>query len=165
MFTLVISCLTISNLHWFMDLTFQVPTFYIYIYIFFFSTAWISISPWAVSTCVSFMHWPRPMIRFEVISNYPPLFPNSILDTFQPWRTHLPIIYFCLFILPWGSCGRNNGVVGHCLLQWRMFCQNSSLWLTHLGLSCIACLISSLNEVSSFFMTQLWSTDLFLFGE
>ena len=35
---------------------------------------------------------------------------------------------FCLYILSWGSHSKNTGEVCHSLLQWAMFCQNSSLW-------------------------------------
>ena len=55
------------------------------------------------------------------------------------------------------SLGKNTGVGWHFLLQWTMFCQNSSLWPLLLGLPCTAWLIASLSYASPFTMTRLWS--------
>ena len=64
---------------------------------------------------------------------------------------------FCLILLycSWGSCGKNICVVCHSLLQWTMFCQNSLLWLIHLGWCCIAWLIASLSYANAFARTRL----------
>ena len=43
------------------------------------------------------------------------------------------VLSFCLFILSWGSLGKNTEVVCHSLLQWTTFCQTSPPWPGHLG--------------------------------
>ena len=76
------------------------------------------------------------------VSNCPPLFPSIILDTFQLWR----LIFWCHIFLPFhivNSQGKNIGVGCRFLLQWTMFCQNSSLWLVCLGWPCMAWIIAS----------------------
>ena len=55
------------------------------------------------------------------------------------------IIYFCLFKLFMGSQDKSTEVVGHSLLQWTTFCQNSSPWSIHLGCSYMAWFIVSLS--------------------
>ena len=90
MFTLAISCLTTSNLLWFMDLTFQVPMQYYSL------QYWILLSlqthPWLgiISTLTHLLHssWSY--------SNCPSLFPSSILDTFRPEA----VIFQCHIFLP-----------------------------------------------------------------
>ena len=45
----------------------------------------------------------------------------------------------------WGSQSKNAEMVCHSLLQWNTFCQNSPLWLVHLGWPYTARLIVSLS--------------------
>ena len=75
-FTLPISCLTTSNLPWFMDLTFQVPN----AILLFTASDLASISShihnWAL-----FLLWLHPFILPGVIS---PLISSSILGTYRP---------------------------------------------------------------------------------
>ena len=74
MFTLAISCLTTSNLPWFVDLTFQVPMQYCSLQHWTFTTK--HVHRWA-----SFLLW----LNFFILSGtICPLFPSSILDTYQP---------------------------------------------------------------------------------
>ena len=47
----------------------------------------------------TFPLWPSLFILSGAISNCPPLFPSSILDTFWPWNSSSSVIYFFLFIL------------------------------------------------------------------
>ena len=62
---------------WFMDLTFQVPMQY------------CSLQHWSFITrhiynWTSFLLWASCFILYGAISNWLPLFPSNILDTFQP---------------------------------------------------------------------------------
>ena len=88
------------------------------------------------------------------ISNYPPLFPSSIVDTYWPgWQgvVYLPVSYlFGLLYSSWHSHSKYPGVVCRSLLQWITFCQNSLLWPIHLGWPCTAWLIASLSYSSPF---------------
>ena len=79
MFTLAISCLTTSNLPWFMDLTFQVPMKYCSLQHQDFTFTTRHIHNWS-----SFLLWPNHFILTGVVSKCPLLFPGSILHTFQP---------------------------------------------------------------------------------
>ena len=90
-FTLAISCLTTSNLPWFMDLTFQVPLQY------------CSLQHWTSSSITSHIHnwlvfllWLYLLILSGVLS---PLIPRSILGTYPPGEFIFTVVSFCLFIL------------------------------------------------------------------
>ena len=119
MFTVAISCLTTSNLLWFMDLTFQVPMQY-----------------------CSLQHWtllPSPVTATTGCCFFFSSVSSFFLELFLHWSpaaywapTNLgsasfSVLSFCLFILSWGSQGKNTEVVCHFLLQWTTFCQNSPL--------------------------------------
>ena len=87
-FTLAISCLTTSNLPWFMDLTFPVPMQY------------CSLQHWTLASIISPLHnwllfllWPHPFILSGVIS---PLTSNSILGTYRPGE----FTFQCCIFLP-----------------------------------------------------------------
>ena len=125
MFTLAISYLVTSNLSWFMDLTFQVPT-----------------------QCCSLQHW--TLLPSPVTSTTGHCFcfgpiPSFFLELFLHWSpvaywaptdlgVHLSVSYlFAFSYCSWGSQGKNTEVVCHSLLQWTMFCQNSPPWPVHLG--------------------------------
>ena len=60
--------------------------------------------------------WPRLFILSGAVSNCPPLFPESILDTFQPGG----LIFRCLLAFSccsWGFSGKNTEAACHSLLQ------------------------------------------------
>ena len=62
------------------------------------------------------------------------------------WEVNLSASYlFAFSYCSWGSQGKYTEVVCHSLLQWTMFCQNSSPWPVHLGWPCMAWLIVSLS--------------------
>ena len=63
---------------------------------------------------------------------------------------------FAFSYCSWGSWGKNTGVDCHSLLQWNMYCQNSSLWPVCLEWPCMAWIIASLSYTSPFTMTRLW---------
>ena len=90
MFTLAISCLTTSNLPWFVDLTFQVPMQY----------CSLQHQTWLLSrhihNCALFSLWLHLFILSEVIS---PLFSSSILGTYRPGKFIFQCHIFCLFIM------------------------------------------------------------------
>jgi len=122
--TLVISCLTTSNLPWIIDLTIQVPMQY-----------------------CSLQH------RILLLSPVPPTtvcclcfgsFTSFFLELFLHWspvtywvptnlgNSSFSVLSFCLSYCSWGSQGKNTEVVCHSLLQWTTFCQTSPPWLIHL---------------------------------
>ena len=157
MFILAISCLTTSNLPWFMDLTFKDPRQYWCVGGGFLASDF-TFTPKLIYSWVSFPLWPCHFILSGRISNGHPLLTISILDTFWPRGAYLTVS--CLFAFsycPWCSLGKNTGVVYHFLLQWTMFCQNSSLWPVCLRWSCREWFLSSLSYLSPFAFTGLWS--------
>ena len=149
-FTLAISCLTTSNLPWFMDLPFQVPMQYCSL------QHQTLLSPPDTSTtehCVCFGPATSFFLELFVIALCSSLI--SIPDNFQPggliFRCHLFAISYC----SWGSRGKNTGMACHSLLQWTAFCQDSALWPVPLGWPCRAWLIASLSYTSPFATTSL----------
>ena len=90
-FTLAISCLTISNLPWFMDLTFQVPMQYC-----FFTASDLASITSHIHSWVLFLLWLHPFILSGVIS---PLISRSIWAPTNLGRSSFRILFFCLFIL------------------------------------------------------------------
>ena len=78
-----------------------------------------------------------------------------MLDTFRPGGAHLPVSYLFTFsYCPWGSHGRNTGVVCYFLLQWTMICQNS-LWLVCLGVALPSMAHSFMSCTNPFTRTRL----------
>ena len=121
MFTLAISCLTMSNLPWFMDLTFQVPTQYC-------SLQHLILFSSHIHNWVFFLLLPSCFILSEAISDCLLLFPSSVLDTFQSGGAHLLVSYlFAFSYCPWNFQDKNTGAGYHFILQWTTFSQNSSL--------------------------------------
>ena len=125
MFTLAISCLTTSNLPWFMDLTFQVPMQY-----------------------CSLQH--RTLLLSSVTSTAGYCFcfgsiPSFFLELFLHWSpvaywaptdlegSSFSILSFAFSYCSWGSQGKNTEVICHSLLQWTTFSQTSPPWPIHLG--------------------------------
>ena len=114
-FNLVISCLTMSNLPWFMDVTFQVS----YTLLFFISSDF-TFTTRHIQNWASFSLWPILFILSGAISS---LFFNSILETLLTWGwAHLPRSYlFAFSYCSWGSWRKNTGVVCCSFLQWTKF--------------------------------------------
>ena len=87
-----------------------------------------------IQNWTSSLLWPSCFILSGALSNYPPLFLTSKLDTFWPEGAHCPVSYLIAFsYCSWVFPGKNTGVDSHFPLQWTMFSQNSSLWPIHLG--------------------------------
>ena len=152
MFTLAISCLTTSNLPWFMDLTFQVPIQYCSFQL------WTLLSPPDTSTAeCHFLFGPATWFFLELLGIV--LYSSPVADWTPSDLEDLSsgIISFCLFILFIGFSRQRYWSGCHFLLQWILFCQNSSLWPIHLGWPCTAWPIASLSYTNPFAMTRLWS--------
>ena len=146
MFILTISCLTRSNLPWFMFLTFQVPMRYCS------SQHRVLPSSPASSTAehhfrASFLSiiWPNRCTLSGTICSYPPLLTSSTLDTFHPgelvlWRQN----FLSVPEVPTGSAlGRFAfpPAVDDVLSE-------LPLWPVHRGWPCMTRLIAPLNYVS-----------------
>ena len=87
-FALAISCLTTSNLPWFMDLTFQVPMQY------------CSLQHWTLllslvtsTTGYCFCFGSIPSFFLELFLHWSPV------GTYRPGEFIFPVLSFCLFIL------------------------------------------------------------------
>ena len=98
-FTLAISCLTTSNVPWFMDLTFQVPMQY---------CSLIASITSHIHNWVLFLLWFHPFILSEVIS---PLISSSILGTYWPGE----FLFWYPIILPFPTV---HGVLKARILKW-----------------------------------------------
>ena len=92
MFTLAISGLTTSNLPWFREITFQVPAQYCCL------QNWTLLSSPDTSIVKHHFQFGPAASFFLELSNCPPLFSSSILDTFQPGG--LGLIFWCHIFLP-----------------------------------------------------------------
>ena len=142
MFTLAISCLTTSNLPWFMDLTFQVPMQYCSL-----QHRTLLLSPVTSTTGCCFCFG-------SISSFFLDLFPHwSPLAYWAPtWGVNLSVSYlFAFSYCSWSSQGNNTEVVCHSLFQWTTFCQNSPPWPVRLGWPYMAWPIVWLSK------TRLWS--------
>ena len=117
MSTLAISCLTTSNLPWFLHLTFQVPVQY------FSLQHWTLLpSPDTFTTGHRFCFGSTSSFLLELFL-YSSLIAYWALPT---WGVHRSVSYtFACLYCSWGSQGKDAEVVHHSLLQWIMFCQNS----------------------------------------
>ena len=103
MFTLAISCLTTSNLPWFMDPTFQVPMQYCSL-----QHQTLLLFPSPIHNWVLFLLWLHPFILSGVIS---PLISSSILGTYRPGE----FICQCPIFLPFHTV---HGVLKARMLKW-----------------------------------------------
>ena len=148
-FILAISCWTTSNLPWFMDLTFQVPMHYCSLH------HWTLLSPPATST-TKYCFYFGPAASFFLLVITVQSSPIAYWIPSDLGTHHLMSYLLAFSYYPWYSQGKNTGVVCLFLLQWTMFCLNSSLWLICLGCPCTAWLIASLSY-TSLFTTRLWS--------
>ena len=99
-FTLAISCLTTSNLPWFVDLTFQVPMQYCSL-----QHQTLLPSPVPSTTgCLCFGSIPSFFLRLFL--HWPPAAYWAPTDLGSP---SFSVIYFCLFILSMGFSRREYG--------------------------------------------------------
>ena len=123
-FILAISCLTTSNLPWFMDLTFLVPMQY-------YSLQHQTLLPSSVTSttgccfCFGFIF----SFFLELVLHWSPVAYWAPTDLGSSSFS----IFFFFSYCSWGSQGKNTEVVCHLLLQWTMFFQNFPPWPIHLG--------------------------------
>ena len=134
MFTLAISCLTTSNLPWFMGLTILVPMQYC-------SLQHRTLLPSTTGCC---FHFDSAFSFFLEVFLYCSLLGNLRSSSFC-------VLSFCLFYCSWVSQGKNTEVVCHSFLQWTAFCQNSPPWPICLEWPFMAWLMVSSSQ------TKLWS--------
>ena len=142
MFTLAISCLTTSNLPWFMDLTPQVPMH-------------CSLQHWALlpspvtsTTGCCFCFGSVSSFVLKLVLHWSP----GVYGYLPTWGAYLSLSYlFAFSYCSRGSQCKNTEVVCHSLLQWPMFCQKSPPWPVRLGWLYTAWFIDLLSK------TKLWS--------
>ena len=124
-FTLAMSCLTTSNLPWFMDLTFQVPLQYCSL-----QQRTLLLLPVTSTTGYCFCFGSIPSFFLGLFLHWSPVAywaPTT-------WGIPLSVSYhFAFSSYSWGSQGKNTEVVCHSLLQWTTYCQTSPPWPDHLG--------------------------------
>ena len=125
-FTLAISCLTTSNLPWFMDLTFQVPMQYCSL-----QHRTLLLSPVPSTTGYCFCFGSIPSFCLELFLHWSPVVYWAPTDL---ENSSFSILSFGFLYCSWGFHGKNTEVVCHSLLQWTTFCQASPPWPAHLGL-------------------------------
>ena len=128
MFTLVISCLTTSNLPWFMDLTFQVPMQYCSL-----QRRTLLLSPVTSTAGYCFFFGFIPSFFLKLFLHWSPVAYWALTDLAVPLSVSS---HFAFSYCSCGSQGKYTEVVCHSLLQWTTFCQTSSPWPACLGLPC-----------------------------
>ena len=125
MFPLAISCLTTSNLPWFMDLTFKVPMQYCSL------QHWtLLLSPVTSTTGCCFCFGSTSSFFLGLVHHWSPVaywVPTNL------GSSSFSVPSFCLFILFMGSQGKNTEVVCHFILQCTTVCQISPPWSLCLG--------------------------------
>ena len=125
MLTLAISCLTTSNLLWFMDLTFQVPMQYGSL------QHWIMLLSWVPSTTgCCFCFGSIPSFFLELFLHWSPV---AYCAPTKLGSSPFSVLFFAFSCSSWGSRGKNTDVACHSLLQWTTFCQTSPPSPVYLG--------------------------------
>ena len=137
MFSLAISCLTTSNLPWFVYLIFQVPVQYC-------SLQHQTLLPLPVTstTACRFHYGSVSSFFLERFLHWPPVTywaPTNVRSS------HFSVISFWLFILFMGFSRQEYCSGLPSPSQWAIFCQNYLPWPIHLGWPCTAWLIVSLS--------------------
>ena len=143
--------LTTSNLLWYMDLTFQDPMQY------------CSLQYWTLFSLPDTFTTERHFCFGLAASFFLELLVIALNSSPVAYQTlsdlrglSSGVTSFCLFIRFMGFLQQDTGVVCHFLLQWTIFCQNSSLWPVHLEWPCTAWLIASLSYASPFTTPRMW---------
>ena len=128
MFTFVISCLTTSNLPWFMDLTFQFPMQYCTL------EHWTLLLSPGLSTTGCFCYGSIPSFYLELFLHWSPIAYWAPTDL---GSSSFSVLSFCLCMLFMGHAvriqGQNTEVVCHSLLRWTTFYKTSPPWPGRLG--------------------------------
>ena len=116
-----ISCLTTSNLPWFMDLTFQVPMQYCSL-----QHRTLLLSPVRSTAGYCFYFGSIPSFFLELFLHWSPV---AYWAPTNSGSSPFSILSFCFFILFMGSQGKNTDVVCHSLLQWTTLSDLSTMTL------------------------------------
>ena len=124
-FTLAISCLTTSNLPWFMDLLFQVPMQYCSLQ---HQTLLLSLVPSTTGCCFCFGFIPSFFLKLSLHWS-----PGAYWAPTDLGSSFFSVLAFAFSYCSWGSQGKHTAVVCHSLLQWTAFCQPSPPWPVPLG--------------------------------
>ena len=125
MFTLAISCLTTSNLPWFMDLTFQVPRQYCSL-----EHQTLLLSPVTSTAGCCFCFGCVPSFFLELFLHWSPVAywaPTDLESSF------FSVLSFCLFVLFMGFSRQDCWSGLPFPSQWITFCQTSPPWPVCLG--------------------------------
>ena len=147
-FTLAISSLTISNLPWFTDLTFQVPMQYCSL------QHWTLLpSPVTYTTGYCFCFGTIFSFFLELVLHWSPVAYWAPIDL---GSSSFSVLFFAFSYCSRGSQGKNTEVICHSLPQWTTFCQTSPPWSIHLGWPYTAWLIVSLSQTRLWFMWSVW---------
>ena len=125
MFTLVISCLTTSNLPWFMDLTFQIPMQYCSS-----QHQTLLLPPVSSTTGCCFCFGSMPPFFLELFLHWSPVVYWGPTDL---GSSSFSVLSFCFFLLFMGFSRQEywNGLPFP--LQWTTFFQTSPPWPIRLG--------------------------------
>ena len=134
-FTLAISCLTTSNLPWFMDLIFQVPMQY-----FSLQHRTLLLSPDTSTTGCCFCFGSISSFFLELFLHSSPV---AYWAPTNLGSSSFSVLSFGFSCCSWGSQDKNAEVVCYSLVQWTTFSQNSPLWPICPGWSYTAWLIVS----------------------
>ena len=119
-FTLAISCLTTSNLPWFMDLTVQVPVQYCSL------QHWtLLLSPVISTTGYCFCFGSITSFFLELFLHWSPVAYWAPTDL---GSSSFSILSVCLSYYSWDSQGKNTGVVCHSLLPAYLTYMQSTSW-------------------------------------
>ena len=125
-FTLDTSCLTTSNLPWFMDLTLQILMQYCSL-----QHRTLLLSPVTSTTGYCFRFASIPSFFLKLFLHWSPV---AVWAPTNLGSSSFSILIFAFsYCCSWGSQGKNTEVVCHSLLQWTTFCQTSSPWPVCLG--------------------------------
>ena len=124
-FTLNISCLTTSNLPWFMDLTFQVPMQYCSLQ---YQTLLLSQATFTTGYCFCFQS--IPSFFLELFLHWSPVAYWAPTDL---GSSSFSILSCCLFILFMGFSRQEYWSGLPSPSPWTTFCQTSPPWPAHLG--------------------------------
>ena len=150
-FTLAISSLTMSNLPWFMDLTFQFPMQYCSL------VHQALFLPPDTSTKEDIIHGPTTSFFLELLVIALCSSPVAYWTPYNLVGSSSGVISLCLFIFSMRFSRIESWVSCCFLLHWPTFCQKFSLLPVHLGWLCMAWFLASLNYTSPFAITRLWS--------
>ena len=147
MFILAISCLTTSNLPWFMDQTFQVPMQYCYL------QHPTLLSPLDTSTDERHFHFGSAASFF--LELFLCSSPVAYWTSLNVGGSSSGVIFFAFAYCSWGFHGKNTGVACHSHLWWTTFVRTLHFDVSWVALQGMAHSFTGLRKPVA--MTRLWS--------